>query len=226
MRSANCTEHLHKALAQSTLHRPTCTEHMRYRKGTREGLGLLWITQSGFFATTRAASPTGPWTPSWSRPLTDRSACWAAWHAGFGCCQRVLGGGNESERSSARLGRALSGERGHALAGAARRPPDCLRAEPGHLECAQQCAETWRGMWRALCGISDSCLESGEDFNVLFHCFGGINRSPGALRAWLVLDGQRTVDEAVAALRPALCPWQSRDYVLLALNRLRAQKAS
>ena len=97
------------------------------------------------------------------------------------------------------------------------------------LECAQQCAETWRGMWRALCGIRDSCLKSGEDFNVLFHCFGGINRSPGALCAWLVLDGQCTVDEAVAALleaRPALCPWQSRDYVLLALNRLRAQKAS
>ena len=29
LRSANCTEHLHKALAQSNLHKPTCTEHMR-----------------------------------------------------------------------------------------------------------------------------------------------------------------------------------------------------
>lgn len=91
------------------------------------------------------------------------------------------------------------------------------------MECAENCIRTWKAMADALLTARIACREAGRDFNVLFHCFGGINRSPAALCAWLVQDKHCSAEDAVARVleaRPALGSWQRRDYVLLALYRL------
>ncbi|CAE7367738.1 unnamed protein product [Symbiodinium sp. CCMP2592] len=91
------------------------------------------------------------------------------------------------------------------------------------LECTQNCTQTWKGMADALSSARTACRKEGKDFNVLFHCFGGINRSPAALCAWLMQDTRCSAAEAVGrilAARPALRAWRRRDYVLLALHRL------
>lgn len=59
--------------------------------------------------------------------------------------------------------------------------------------------------------------------HVLFHCFGGINRSAGVLCAWLVVAYDFSADDAVRLLlekRPSLRPWRNRPYVLEALFKL------
>ena len=40
----------------------------------------------------------------------------------------------------------------------------------------------------------------GESMHVLFHCFGGINRSAGALCAWLVVGYNYSAEDAVQLL--------------------------
>ncbi|CAE7839247.1 unnamed protein product [Symbiodinium sp. CCMP2592] len=68
---------------------------------------------------------------------------------------------------------------------------------------------------------------AGVPFRVLFHCFGGINRSTGTLAAWLVIGHNYTAEEAVDAIlrvRPSLRPWCDRDYVLWVLGSLEVQR--
>ena len=58
----------------------------------------------------------------------------------------------------------------------------------------------------------------GESMHVLFHCFGGINRSAGVLCAWLVVGYNYSAEDAVQLLlekRPSLRPWHNRSYVLV-----------
>ena len=99
----------------------------------------------------------------------------------------------------------------------------CNRDASWFFESAERCAQAWTDMAQTLRTLREQCQQASEGFNVLFHCFGGINRSPAALCAWLVLDGQCSADEAVDCIlsaRPALQPWKCRDYALLALHRL------
>ena len=56
--------------------------------------------------------------------------------------------------------------------------------------------------------------------HILFHCFGGINRSAAILCAWLFVAYDYTAEDAIKLLRtkrPSLRPWRHRDYVLDAL---------
>ena len=63
---------------------------------------------------------------------------------------------------------------------------------------------------------------------LVFHCFGGINRSAGALCAWLVVGYNYSAEDAVQLLlekRPSLRPWHNRPYVLEALWKLEGLRA-
>ena len=60
-----------------------------------------------------------------------------------------------------------------------------------------------------------------DERGILFHCFGGVNRSSAALCAWLIFRHGLTTQEAVQSLlaaRPTLCPWQHRPHVFWALH--------
>ena len=60
-----------------------------------------------------------------------------------------------------------------------------------------------------------------DERGILFHCFGGINRSSAALCAWLIFRHGLTTQEAVRSLltaRPTLCPWTHQPHVLWALH--------
>ena len=69
----------------------------------------------------------------------------------------------------------------------------------------------------------------GESMHVLFHCFGGINRSVGVLCAWLVVDYNYSADAVQLLLekRPALRPWDNRPCLggLVAAGRFAGQVA-
>lgn len=91
------------------------------------------------------------------------------------------------------------------------------------LELVDSCL----GQWKVVCGLlwqrSKSAVMDGGSMHVLFHCFGGINRSAGVLCAWLVVAYDFSADDAVGLLlkkRPSLRPWRNRPYVLEALFKL------
>ena len=67
-----------------------------------------------------------------------------------------------------------------------------------------------------------------KHMNVLFHCFGGINRSAGVLWAWLIAAYGYSAEDANNILitkRPSLRPWHHRDYVLEALWMVEQQRS-
>lgn len=67
------------------------------------------------------------------------------------------------------------------------------------------------------------------EFIPLFHCFGGIHRSPADLCAWLILWDDISAEDAVMRVlsqRPSLRPWKHRAYVFWALRTLQAQRQS
>ena len=71
-------------------------------------------------------------------------------------------------------------------------------------------------------------VTNGESMHVLFHCFGGINRSAGVLCAWLVVGYNFSAQDAIQLLlekRPSLRPWHNRPYVLEALWQLDGLRA-
>ena len=68
-----------------------------------------------------------------------------------------------------------------------------------------------------------------DERGILFHCFGGINRSSAALCAWLIFQRDLTTEEAVHSLlvaRPSLYPWKFRPHVLGALKTWEKTQAS
>jgi protein-tyrosine phosphatase len=85
------------------------------------------------------------------------------------------------------------------------------------------CLEQWKIVCGQLWKQSMLAVTRGESMHVLFHCFGGINRSAGALCAWLVVGYNYSAEDAVQLLlekRPSLRPWHNRPYVLEALWKL------
>ena len=85
------------------------------------------------------------------------------------------------------------------------------------------CLEQWKIVCGQLWKQSMLAVTRGESMHVLFHCFGGINRSAGALCAWLVVGYNYSAEDAVQLLlekRPSLRPWHNRPYVLKALWKL------
>ena len=60
-----------------------------------------------------------------------------------------------------------------------------------------------------------------EEQGILFHCFGGVNRSSAALCAWLIFRRRLSAEAAVQSLltaRPTLHPWKHRPHVFGALR--------
>ena len=90
------------------------------------------------------------------------------------------------------------------------------------------CLEQWKIVCGQLWKQSMLAVTRGESMHVLFHCFGGINRSAGALCAWLVVGCNYSAEDAVQLLlekRLSLRPWHNRPYVLEALWKLEGLRA-
>lgn len=95
-------------------------------------------------------------------------------------------------------------------------------------DLAASCLEQWKIVRGKLWNQSMVAVTTGESMHVLFHCFGGINRSAGVLCAWLIVAYSYSADEAVQLLlekRPSLRPWHKRPYVLEALWKLEGLRA-
>ena len=92
----------------------------------------------------------------------------------------------------------------------------------------ESCLEQWKMVCGSLWKQSMEAVTNGESMHVLFHCFGGINRSAGVLCAWLVVGYNFSAQDAIQLLlekRPSLRPWHNRPYVLEALWQLDGLRA-
>ena len=90
------------------------------------------------------------------------------------------------------------------------------------------CLEQWKNVCGQLWKQSMLAVIRDESMHVLFHCFGGINRSAGALCAWLVVGYNYFAEDVVQLLlekRPFLRPWHNYPYVLEALWKLQGLRA-
>eukprot|EP00438_Fugacium_kawagutii_P009621 Skav215647 [mRNA] locus=scaffold736:360470:360931:- [translate_table: standard] len=90
------------------------------------------------------------------------------------------------------------------------------------------CLEQWKMVCLELWKLSIKAVTEQRCMHVLFHCFGGINRSAGVLCAWLIIGYNFSKDDAVKLLlekRPSLRPWKNRPYVLEALWQLEGLRA-
>ena len=81
------------------------------------------------------------------------------------------------------------------------------------------CLEEWKLVCGQLWKQSMLAVTRGESMHVLFHCFGGVNRSAEVLCAWLVV-GYDYSAELLLEKRPSLRPWHDHPYVLEALWKL------
>eukprot|EP00438_Fugacium_kawagutii_P031371 Skav200594 [mRNA] locus=scaffold4926:378:824:- [translate_table: standard] len=95
---------------------------------------------------------------------------------------------------------------------------------PGTEEFCQKSADAWLKCWSCMCaelnGLFDQKAES-DACGILFHCFGGINRSSAALCAWLMFRYECPASECISSLlnaRPTLGPWKRRPHALWALK--------
>ena len=91
---------------------------------------------------------------------------------------------------------------------------------------ARHTADAWFAVAAQLMVCREQATAAGKPFRVLFHCFGGINRSTGTLAAWLIIGHGLTAEAAVSAIlaaRPSLRPWWQREYVLWLLASLEMQ---
>jgi hypothetical protein len=86
--------------------------------------------------------------------------------------------------------------------------------------------------WQNMCiKISRSLLGRGDNLStgLLFHCFGGINRSSAALAAWLIFKHAMNADDAIDVLlkaHPTLNPWVKRPHILWALKTWEKRRLS
>ena len=93
-------------------------------------------------------------------------------------------------------------------------------------------SERWLKAWENMtASLSQArmCLEArGMRLNVLFHCWGGVNRGPAAAVAWLIACGA-TPEGGIGFLleqRKALRPWKRRAYVVYSFFVWEHQRAS
>eukprot|EP00435_Cladocopium_sp_Y103_P038188 s1010_g10.t1 len=94
------------------------------------------------------------------------------------------------------------------------------RAENEYVALRQACLCTWKCNCLQLWLWSIWAVSENQPTHILFHCFGGINRSTAVLCAWLVIGYGCTAKESIEVVlcrRPSLRPWKHRDYVLEAL---------
>ncbi|CAL1160353.1 unnamed protein product [Cladocopium goreaui] len=95
---------------------------------------------------------------------------------------------------------------------------------PGEDYFCEEMGDCYFAAWQNMCiKISRSLLGRGDNLStgLLFHCFGGINRSSAALAAWLIFKHAMNADDAIDVLlkaRPTLNPWVKRPHILWALK--------
>ena len=91
-----------------------------------------------------------------------------------------------------------------------------------HAQQAQRNCRVWSEIARTL-NARRAIL--GRKQVVLFHCYGGMHRSPAALATCLMArEGfqAREATEQILWCRPSLRPWKNRDYILWALRHWEA----
>ena len=97
-----------------------------------------------------------------------------------------------------------------------------------HQDLQKGCLTTWKRICFQLWQQSIIAVNADKHMNILFHCFGGINRSAGVLCAWLIAAYGYSAEDAIKILitkRPSLRPWHHRDYVLEALWMVERQRS-
>ena len=85
------------------------------------------------------------------------------------------------------------------------------------------CLEQWKIVCGQLWKQSMLAVTRSESMHVLFHCFGGINRSAGVLCAWLVVGYNYSAEDAVQLLlekRLSLRPARNRPGGFVEAGRL------
>ena len=90
-----------------------------------------------------------------------------------------------------------------------------------HIALQKNCLSNWKSICFQLWQQSIIAVNADKPMNILFHCFGGINRSAAVLCAWLIAAYGYSAEDATKLLltkRPSLRPWRHRDYVLEAVD--------
>ena len=90
-----------------------------------------------------------------------------------------------------------------------------------HEALQKKCLSNWKSICFQLWQQSIIAVNEDKPMNILFHCFGGINRSAAVLCAWLMAAYGYSAEDATKLLltkRPSLRPWSHRDYVLEAVD--------
>ena len=96
-----------------------------------------------------------------------------------------------------------------------------------HNALQKNCLSNWKSICFQLWQQSIIAVNENKPMNILFHCFGGINRSAAVLCAWLIAAYGYSAEDATKLLltkRPSLRPWRHRDYVLEALWMVEQQR--
>ena len=96
-----------------------------------------------------------------------------------------------------------------------------------HRALQKNCLSNWKSICFQLWQQSIIAVDADKPRNILFHCFGGINRSAAVLCAWLIAAYGYSAEDAIKLLltkRPSLRPWRHRDYVLEALWMVEQQR--
>ena len=103
---------------------------------------------------------------------------------------------------------------------------------PGEDSFCEEMGNCYVAAWQSMCvQISRSLSERGDKLStgLLFHCFGGINRSSAALATWLIFKHAMNADDAIDVLlkaRPTLNPWVKRPHILWALKTWEKRRLS
>jgi protein-tyrosine phosphatase len=97
-----------------------------------------------------------------------------------------------------------------------------------HEALQKNCLSNWKRICFQLWQLSIIAVIADKPMNILFYCFGGINRSAAVLCAWLIVAYDYSAEDAIKLLltkRPSLCPRRHRDYVLDALWMVEQQRS-
>jgi hypothetical protein len=90
-----------------------------------------------------------------------------------------------------------------------------------HRGLQKNCLSNRKSICFQLWQQSVIAANADKPMNILFHCFGGINRSTAVLCARLMAAYGYSAEDATKLLltkRPSLRPWSHRDYVLEAVD--------
>ena len=110
---------------------------------------------------------------------------------------------------------------------------DITLKQPGrdlerHEALQRKCLSSWKSICLQLWQQSIIAVHEDKPMHILFHCFGGINRSAAILCAWLIVAYDYSAEDAIKLLltkRPSLRPWRHREYVLDALWMVEQQRS-